>query len=36
MGAFGSGSASHIAKDMMGLINEVMDTFAKAHASANP
>jgi hypothetical protein len=36
MGVFGSGLASHIANDMMGLINEMMDAFAKAHFSANP
>ena len=36
MGAFGSGLASHIANDMMGLINEIMDAFAKAYFSANP
>jgi len=36
MGVFGSGFASHIANDMMGLINEMMDTFTKAYFSANP
>ena len=36
MGVFGSGLASHIANDMMGLINEMMDTFTKAYFSANP
>lgn len=36
MGAFGSGLASHIAKDMMGLINEMMDAFVKAYFSENP
>jgi hypothetical protein len=35
-GVFGSGSASHIANDIMGLINEMMDTFGKAYLSANP
>ena len=35
-GVFGSGSASHIANDIMGLINEMMGTFAKAYLSANP
>jgi hypothetical protein len=36
IGAFGSGLASHIAKDMMGLINDMMDAFAKAYSSENP
>jgi hypothetical protein len=36
IGAFGSGLASHIAKDMMGLINDMMDAFVKAYFSANP
>ena len=36
MGAFGSGLASHIAKDMIGLINEMMDAFTKAYSSENP
>ena len=36
IGAFGSGLASHIEKDMMGLINDMMDAFAKAYSSENP
>lgn len=36
MGVFGSGSVSHIANDIMGLINEIMDAFSKAYLSANP
>lgn len=36
IGAFGSGLASRIAKDMTGLINDMMDTFAKAYLSENP
>jgi hypothetical protein len=36
IGAFGSGLASHIARDMMGLINDMMDTFVRAYSSANP
>ena len=36
MGVFGSGLASHIANDMMGLVNEMMDAFSKAYLSANP
>jgi hypothetical protein len=34
-GVFGSGSASNIANDMMGLINSMMDTFVKAYLSVN-
>ena len=34
-GVFGSGSASNIANDMMGLINGMMDTFIKAYLSVN-
>ncbi len=34
-GVFGSGPASKIATDMMGLINGIMDTFIKAHSSVN-
>jgi hypothetical protein len=34
-GVFGLGSASNIANDMMGLINEMMDTFVKAYLSVN-
>jgi len=36
MGVFGSGLAPHIANDMMGLINEMMDAFVKAYFSENP
>jgi hypothetical protein len=35
-GVFGSGSASTIANDMMGLINNMMDIFIKAYLSVNP
>ena len=35
-GVFGSGSASNIAEDMMGLINGMMGTFVKAYLSVNP
>jgi hypothetical protein len=35
-GVFGSASASNIAKDMMGLVNGMMDTFVKAYLSVNP
>jgi hypothetical protein len=35
-GVFGSGPASNIANDMMGLINNMMDTFVKAYVSVNP
>jgi hypothetical protein len=35
-GAFGSGPTSNIANDMMGLINDMMDTFVKAYVSVNP
>jgi hypothetical protein len=34
-GVFGLGSASNIANDIMGLINEMMDTFVKAYLSVN-
>ncbi len=34
-GVFGSGSASTIASDMMGVINGMMDTFVKAYLSVN-
>jgi hypothetical protein len=34
-GVFGLGSASNIANDIMGLINEMMDTFVKAYSSVN-
>ena len=34
-GVFGSGSASNIATDMMGLINSMTDTFIKAYLSVN-
>jgi hypothetical protein len=34
-GVFGSGSASTIANDMMGLINNMMDIFNKAYLSVN-
>ena len=34
-GVFGSGPASTIANDIMGLINDMMDTFAKAYLSVN-
>jgi hypothetical protein len=34
-GVFGSGSASNIANDMMGLINSMMDIFVKAYLSVN-
>jgi hypothetical protein len=34
-GIFGSGPASTIVNDMMGLINSMMDTFIKAHLSVN-
>jgi hypothetical protein len=34
-GVFGSGSASNIANDMMGLINGIVDTFIKAYLSVN-
>jgi hypothetical protein len=34
-GIFGSGSASNIANDVMGLINSMMDTFIKAYLSVN-
>jgi hypothetical protein len=34
-GVFGSGSASNIATDIMGLINGIMDTFVKAYLSVN-
>jgi hypothetical protein len=35
-GVFGSGPTSNIANDMMGLINDMMDTFVKAYVSVNP
>jgi hypothetical protein len=35
-GVFGSGSASNIGNDIMGLINSMMDTFIKAYLSVNP
>jgi hypothetical protein len=35
-GVFGSGSASNIANDMMGLINGMMGAFIKAYLSVNP
>ena len=35
-GVFGSGSASNIANDLMGLINSMMDAFVKAYLSVNP
>lgn len=35
-GVFGSGSASNIANDMMGLINGMMGTFVKAYLFVNP
>ncbi len=34
-GVFGSGSASTIANDMMGLVNGMTDTFVKAYLSVN-
>jgi hypothetical protein len=34
-GVFGSGPASNIANDIMGLINNMMDTFVKAYLSVN-
>lgn len=34
-GVFGLGPASNIANDIMGLINEMMDTFVKAYLSVN-
>ncbi len=34
-GVFGLGSASTIANDIMGLIKDLMDSFAKAYISAN-
>jgi hypothetical protein len=34
-GVFGLGSASTIAKDIMGLIRDLMDSFVKAYFSAN-
>ena len=34
-GIFGSGPASTIVNDMMGLINSMMDTFVKAYQSVN-
>jgi len=33
--SFGSGSASNIANDIMGLINNMMDTFIKVYLSIN-
>jgi hypothetical protein len=35
-GVFGSGPTSNIANDIMGLINNMMDTFVKAYVSVNP
>jgi hypothetical protein len=35
-GVFGSGPASNIANNIMGLINDMMDTFVKAYISVNP
>jgi len=35
-GVFGSGQASNMANDMMGLINSMMGTFVKACLSVNP
>jgi hypothetical protein len=35
-GVFGSGLASNMANEMMGLINSMMDTFDKAYLSVNP
>ena len=34
-GVFGSGPASNIGNDIMGLINSMMDTFVKAYLSVN-
>jgi hypothetical protein len=34
-GVFGSGLASNMANDVMGLINGIMDTFVKAYLSVN-
>ena len=34
-GVFGSGSASNIANDIMGLIKDMMDSFVKAYLSVN-